>query len=458
MNRFYPYLLFLATFLPYRYLSAQDIIKLADGTATEGKIELLGKDLVTYTRADNGQQVAVPALELKWIKRDKFTIAIYPANNADQEIQLTTDELKEVVNDEEYGVLLHAFTVMEDAIFATGRTDLTATSRSKLIPFIKFLASQKNLLYEVSVHTDNSGEAAANLAISERRANSLKALFTGQGVSPDQIKFTGKGMEEPLYLEKDQQIKNRRVELRISEIKDTEVLYAEEYVPPAIEEEAEDDIRTETQPSLAKEEGIPQAKTSSSSSAVEKKRGHKGFTFTIGARMDQILGGKSNAWSSKSGIGLQRSLGGDINLNYRLGNVFGLLLNTGFLQSSVLKEYVTEEISQYSTRETLRQIPLQVGIRIYVLKNVYLQATGGGQYLQMVYSSLGSDIFGYDTYTSSAIKPGYGGGLGYELQLGNFLIDITGQYNSLLSDGFYGSSAAMPTVGLRAGIGFDFKK
>jgi outer membrane protein OmpA-like peptidoglycan-associated protein len=46
-------------------------------------------------------------------------------------------------------------------------------------------------------HTDNTGSEAYNQALSERRAEAVKAWIVAQGVNPAQITTTGKGETEP---------------------------------------------------------------------------------------------------------------------------------------------------------------------------------------------------------------------------------------------------------------------
>ena len=51
---------------------------------------------------------------------------------------------------------------------------------------------------EIEGHTDNTGSEAYNQALSERRANAVKAWVVSRGINPAQITTVGKGESEPV--------------------------------------------------------------------------------------------------------------------------------------------------------------------------------------------------------------------------------------------------------------------
>ena len=67
----------------------------------------------------------------------------------------------------------------------------------------------------VEGHTDNVGAAAANKALSERRARSVMTAIVSGGIEAKRLNAAGFGQERPLAdnRSEDGRAKNRRVEL-----------------------------------------------------------------------------------------------------------------------------------------------------------------------------------------------------------------------------------------------------
>lgn len=414
-------------------------------------VEVVSVDKYITVIIKNDLREEIPTLDLRWVRKGDNIFAVYPAANGKEEILLSSSDLQTCIKEKRYGILLHSFTILEDVFFETGRTSLTPASRQRLLPLLGLLSTEDDYHLTLSVHTDSSGTPAANRSVSQRRAASIQKYFTESGIDPDRIEVIGKGLEEPLYHEKSQQLKNRRVELRIPQIKNVNIIYAEEPVMEELEPEVianDPDIEESVAPPSAPAPVYRKPKG---------KRKYSWFSFTIGAKAGQILERESNNWSSQDGIGLWRHYGGDLNLNFRVKKSIGVLLNVGFLQSSVNKNYVSAGVHQYKSTETLRQIPVQLGLRVHFFKVMYLQASGGPQLLQIGFSTSGSELYGDNSYKNTDTKLGYGGAVGFEFLIGKLLFDLSGHYNNLLTDGFYGSTSSMPTVGVRLGAGLNHK-
>ena len=56
---------------------------------------------------------------------------------------------------------------------------------------------ENNKSGEIVGHTDNSGDAAMNLRLSEDRANAVRNYLIAQGVNPDSLVAIGYGQERP---------------------------------------------------------------------------------------------------------------------------------------------------------------------------------------------------------------------------------------------------------------------
>jgi OmpA-OmpF porin, OOP family len=76
----------------------------------------------------------------------------------------------------------------------------------------------KNYKFEVSGHTDSSGDAAKNKALSEKRAEAIVKELVSRGVPRNEIIAVGRGSEQPLVKPDDtpaKKAKNRRYEIQV---------------------------------------------------------------------------------------------------------------------------------------------------------------------------------------------------------------------------------------------------
>jgi OOP family OmpA-OmpF porin len=99
--------------------------------------------------------------------------------------------------------------------FDTGKATITTDSGQILGEIVKLLQQNPDLKLRVEGHTDNQGNAAANQALSEKRAQSVVAWLTGHGVVGARLTAVGLGQTKPLAdnQTEDGRAKNRRVEL-----------------------------------------------------------------------------------------------------------------------------------------------------------------------------------------------------------------------------------------------------
>lgn len=103
-----------------------------------------------------------------------------------------------------------------DLAFDTNSDKLKGTDWPILQVLADLLKKDKALNIEISGHTDNTGNAAANQTLSERRANTVKqTLSEHYGVDASRLTAKGYGAEQPLADNGTEQGRaiNRRVEL-----------------------------------------------------------------------------------------------------------------------------------------------------------------------------------------------------------------------------------------------------
>jgi len=82
--------------------------------------------------------------------------------------------------------------------FQTGSAVLTQDSARQVNNFAKVLKAYPNVKIQLEGHTDNTGNAAANKSLSQKRADSVKAAIAAQNVNPDRVVAMGFGDEKPV--------------------------------------------------------------------------------------------------------------------------------------------------------------------------------------------------------------------------------------------------------------------
>ena len=99
--------------------------------------------------------------------------------------------------------------------FDTGKATIQPVSETVLNEIVKLLQQNAGLKLRVEGHTDSQGNAAANQALSEKRAQAVVAWLTGKGITPSRLAAKGFGATKPVADNGTEggRAKNRRVEL-----------------------------------------------------------------------------------------------------------------------------------------------------------------------------------------------------------------------------------------------------
>jgi OOP family OmpA-OmpF porin len=68
-------------------------------------------------------------------------------------------------------------------------------------------------------HTDNSGNRATNISLSQARADAVKGYLVAKGIASQQLTTTGVGPDQPIASNDtaDGRARNRRIEFRVSQ-------------------------------------------------------------------------------------------------------------------------------------------------------------------------------------------------------------------------------------------------
>ncbi|RBI77478.1 hypothetical protein DQW77_00245 [Roseovarius sp. TE539] len=108
-------------------------------------------------------------------------------------------------------------TMPQDILFETDSSEVNPVLRSDLLTVADSLKTYPDTSVQVVGHTDNTGEASYNQALSQRRANAVADVLMSGGVSFGRIQTIGRGEDQPVAsnLTPEGRAQNRRVEIVI---------------------------------------------------------------------------------------------------------------------------------------------------------------------------------------------------------------------------------------------------
>ena len=101
--------------------------------------------------------------------------------------------------------------------FAQGKSQIEPGSYSELDEVVEMMRDNDKLVIQLEGHTDNLGNAKANMKLSEGRVEAVKKYIASKGISKGRIKTKAFGGTQPLSQETTPEARNlnRRVEVRI---------------------------------------------------------------------------------------------------------------------------------------------------------------------------------------------------------------------------------------------------
>ena len=102
-------------------------------------------------------------------------------------------------------------------IFAQAKAVIQPQSHQELDEVVQMMKDNSKMVIQLEGHTDNLGNAEANLKLSQDRVDAVKKYITTRGISKNRVKTKAFGGSQPLTHETtpDARMLNRRVEMRI---------------------------------------------------------------------------------------------------------------------------------------------------------------------------------------------------------------------------------------------------
>lgn len=109
--------------------------------------------------------------------------------------------------------------ILNNLIFAQGKAAIDPKSYPELNEVAQMMKESQKVVIQLEGHTDNVGNASANMKLSEERVEAVKKYLVAQGISKNRVKTKAFGGTQPLRNEMtpEARAKNRRVEMRILE-------------------------------------------------------------------------------------------------------------------------------------------------------------------------------------------------------------------------------------------------
>jgi outer membrane protein OmpA-like peptidoglycan-associated protein len=139
-------------------------------------------------------------------------VALAQTEKEKAENELFIRELaKLMVRQTDRGVIV----TLGDVLFATGRASLSSKADDNVDKLVEFMNKYKYVNVLVEGYTDNVGKEKMNLALSQRRADAVKAKLVAKGINPERITTKGYGKKYPTAGNDtiDGRKQNRRVEV-----------------------------------------------------------------------------------------------------------------------------------------------------------------------------------------------------------------------------------------------------
>jgi outer membrane protein OmpA-like peptidoglycan-associated protein len=160
------------------------------------------------------EEVTDNSLQSAFMEVDESAKALFDALTI--EVGTAPDQIIKYVQGGYTGTPLFSF---NNVNFAVGSAKLSAESQVEADNLAALMKVYPNINFEIQGHTDNAGDADANLKLSEARAIAIMMRLVGKGnIAQDRLTAKGFGQTEPIASNNSEEgrAQNRRIELKIS--------------------------------------------------------------------------------------------------------------------------------------------------------------------------------------------------------------------------------------------------
>jgi outer membrane protein OmpA-like peptidoglycan-associated protein len=112
---------------------------------------------------------------------------------------------------------VNASVVLKNIFFDYNKYEVKSASQVELDKVVQLLTDNPSIKIQIAGHTDNIGNAADNLKLSENRAKAVIAYLSSRGIDAKRLSFKGFGAAQPIADNKTEEGRalNRRTELKV---------------------------------------------------------------------------------------------------------------------------------------------------------------------------------------------------------------------------------------------------
>lgn len=199
-------------------LEAEEALLLVATTTEEAQRALEEKEDAEKKQAESAMAARLSAEEAEQARRlaesraSEAEFARREAELASQQIDSLTRQLENLqLRETESGVVV----TLGDVLFASGQSELIEGSQSSLEEVVDLLQTEPDKKIRVEGHTDSSGDSAANLLLSEKRAMAVRESLISLGVAAERVTAMGMGEDFPIASNDTEEgrARNRRVDV-----------------------------------------------------------------------------------------------------------------------------------------------------------------------------------------------------------------------------------------------------